>query len=39
MPGVQIGKGCVIGTGSLVIKDCEPDCIYLGVPARKHKEL
>lgn len=39
MPGVHIGNGCVIGAGSLVITDCEPDCIYIGVPARKYKEI
>jgi maltose O-acetyltransferase len=39
MPGVTIGNGCVIGAGSLVAKDCEPNCVYVGVPARKLKEI
>ena len=33
--GVRIGENCVIGSGSLVNKDCEPDSIYAGVPAKK----
>ncbi len=33
--GVRIGENCIIGSGSLVNKDCEPNSIYAGVPARK----
>lgn len=33
--GVNIGDGAVIGANSLVIKDCEPYCIYGGTPAKK----
>lgn len=33
LPGVRIGDGTVIGAGSLVTKDCEPDAIYVGRPA------
>jgi acetyltransferase-like isoleucine patch superfamily enzyme len=32
---VTIGKGCVIGGGSVVTKSTEPYGIYAGVPARK----
>lgn len=39
MPGVKIGSGCIIGTGSLVVKDCELKGIYVGVPARRIKDL
>ena len=39
LPGVNIGKGCVIGANSLVIKDTEKDALYVGVPARKIKDL
>lgn len=39
MPNVIIGKGVVIAAGSLVNKDCEDNCLYAGVPARRIKEL
>lgn len=35
MPGVRIQKGCIIGAGAVVTKDCEAFGIYLGVPAKK----
>jgi len=34
MPGVHIGKNCVIGTGSVVTKDVPDGCVYAGVPAK-----
>ncbi len=34
MPGVHIGKNCVIGTGSVVTKDVPDNCIYAGVPSK-----
>ena len=39
LPGVTIGKGCIVGAGSLVSKDCEPNGLYVGVPARRIKDL
>lgn len=39
LPGVHIGKGCVIGAGAVVNKDCEPNGVYVGVPARRIKDL
>lgn len=33
LPGVRIGKGCIIGAGAVVSKDTEPFGIYGGVPA------
>lgn len=33
-PGVTIGEGAVVGSCSLVLKDCEPWTIYAGVPCR-----
>src|SRR4051794_20511692 len=39
MPGVTIGEGCVIGAGAVVTKDCEPHGMYLGVPARRVRDL
>jgi maltose O-acetyltransferase len=34
MPGVTIGEGTIIGAGAVVTKDCKPDSVYVGVPAR-----
>ncbi len=33
--GVTIGDNVIIGAGSVVTKDCESNCVYAGVPARK----
>ena len=33
-PGVTIGEGAVIGSCSLVLEDCEPWTIYVGVPCK-----
>jgi acetyltransferase-like isoleucine patch superfamily enzyme len=35
MPGVRLGKGCIVGAGSVVTKDVPPYDIVAGVPARK----
>lgn len=32
---LTIGAGTTIGSGSVVVKDCEPDSIYVGIPAKK----
>lgn len=37
-PGVNIGRGAVLGLGSLATDDLEPFGVYAGVPARKVKE-
>jgi len=34
LPGIKIGKGSVIGAGSVVTKDVEPYSIMVGNPAR-----
>jgi len=34
-PGVTIGEGTVVSSGSVITKDLEPWSIYMGVPARK----
>jgi maltose O-acetyltransferase len=39
LPGVTIGKGCMIAAGSVVTRDCEPDGLYGGVPAKRLKDL
>ncbi len=35
LPGVTIGKGAVVATGSIVTKDVEPMTIVAGIPAKK----
>jgi len=39
MPGVTIGKGCVVAAGAVVTRDCEPNGLYGGVPARRLRDL
>lgn len=34
LPGVRLGKGCMIGGGAVVTKDVAPGEIVVGVPAR-----
>lgn len=35
LPGVTIGEGTIIGAGAVVTKDCKPNAVYAGVPARQ----
>jgi acetyltransferase-like isoleucine patch superfamily enzyme len=35
-PGVTIGEGAAVGSGSLVLKSLDPWGVYFGVPARRH---
>lgn len=37
--GVNIGKGTIIAAGSVVNKNCEPNCLYAGIPAKLIKVL
>ncbi|WP_237237353.1 DapH/DapD/GlmU-related protein [Rothia nasimurium] len=39
LPGVVIGRGCVIAAGAVVTRDCEPNGLYAGVPARRIRDL
>lgn len=39
LPGIKIGEGCVIAAGSVVSKNCEPNGLYAGSPARRIKDL
>jgi maltose O-acetyltransferase len=39
LPGVTVGAGCVIAAGSLVNRDCQPNGLYAGVPARRIRDL
>jgi serine O-acetyltransferase len=31
---VVVGDGCIIGAGAVVVKDCKPNGVYVGVPAK-----
>ncbi len=39
LPGVTVGAGCVIAAGAVVTKDCGPDELLAGVPARPIRSL
>lgn len=39
LKGVTISAGSVVGSGSLVVKDVEPDTLVAGVPARVIRKL
>jgi len=39
LPGVKIERGCIIAAGSVVNKNCAPNGLYAGVPARRIKDL
>jgi maltose O-acetyltransferase len=39
LPGVTIGRGAVIAAGSVVTRDCLPDTLYAGVPARRIRDI
>ena len=39
LPGVIIAKGCVIGAGAVVTKSTEMNGLYLGVPAKRVRDL
>lgn len=38
LPGVRLREGCVVGAGSVVLADCSPWQVYVGVPARPIKK-
>lgn len=35
MYDTRIGPNVIIASGSVVVKDCEPNSVYAGVPAKK----
>jgi galactoside O-acetyltransferase len=37
-PGVTIGEGTIVSSGSVVTKDTEPWSIYMGIPAKKVRD-
>ena len=39
LPGVTLGRGCVVAAGALVVHDVPPNTLVGGVPARTIKEL
>jgi len=39
LPGVSVGEGCVIAAGAVVTRDCRPNGLYAGVPARRIRDL
>jgi|GEM_PF-6224010 len=39
LPGRRIGRGAVVGAGSVVTKDIPPDTVWAGNPARMLREL
>ena len=39
LPGVTIGPGCIVGAGAVVTQDCEPNGVYVGIPARRVRDL
>ena len=39
LPGVTIGKNVIIGAGSVVTKSVDDNCIVVGNPAKKIKEI
>lgn len=34
LPGVKLGRGCVVGAGSVVVKDVPAFCVVVGNPAK-----
>jgi maltose O-acetyltransferase len=39
LPGVSVGSGCVIAAGAVVNRDCEPNGLFAGVPAKRVRDL
>jgi len=39
LPGVRLGKGCMVGGGAVVTKDVAPGTLVVGVPAKVMKNL
>ena len=37
--GVTVGSGSIVAAGAVVTRDCAPDGVYAGVPARRIRDL
>lgn len=39
LPGVTVAPGCVVGAGAVVVRDTQENGLYVGVPARRVRNL
>ena len=39
LPGVTVADGCVVAAGSVLVESTEKDGLYVGVPARRVRDL
>ena len=39
LPGVTVAEGCVIGASATVTKSTEPNGLYVGIPAKRIRDL
>ncbi|MCV7679015.1 MULTISPECIES: acyltransferase [Micrococcus] len=39
LPGLTVGAECIVAAGAVVTKDCTPNGLYAGVPARRIRDL
>jgi maltose O-acetyltransferase len=39
LPGVEIARGCIIGAGAIITRNTRPNGLYVGVPAKRIKDL
>lgn len=38
-PGITVGAGCVVAPGAVITRDCLPNGLYMGIPARRTRDL
>lgn len=39
LPGVTVGSHAILGAGAVAVRDLEPYCLYVGVPARLVRKI
>ena len=39
LAGITIGEGAVVGAGAIVSRDCEPNGVYIGIPAKLVRKI